>query len=238
MGAKKRLRDESAADDNVDLSSLSKRLPFKLSFWLRHGARKGLEIDEHGWVAVDALLSRNEFRGITVGMIRDVVTNCALCRFQLLEAQAGMEAKIRATQGHSSAQVSDEMHQQILDAASIGQGTVVHGTSVAVWLKIRHACLKVRRINHIHFSLGMPGQGLDISGMRGSATVAVHIDLVKAMSAGIEFVRSPNGVVLTTGDEQGIVHPRFFSHAIWLGPPVTILYAHGKDQTPDWLETS
>ena len=47
--------------------------------------------------------------------------------------------------------------------------------------------------------------------MRASAQILIHIDLPKALAAGIPFSLSDNGVVLSAGDARGFLHPAFFS---------------------------
>lgn len=49
-----------------------------------------------------------------------------------------------------------------------------------------------------------------ISSMRTSSTILVYVDLPAAMAAGLEFWRSENGVVLSEGDENGVVPLKFF----------------------------
>lgn len=46
--------------------------------------------------------------------------------------------------------------------------------------------------------------------MRKSSQVLIFVNLEKAMKAGIKFVLSANGVVLTSGDEKGYLSPSFF----------------------------
>ena len=47
--------------------------------------------------------------------------------------------------------------------------------------------------------------------MRSSSQVLIYVDVDKAISAGIKFFVSANGVVLTEGDERGYLGPQFFS---------------------------
>ena len=82
--------------------------------------------------------------------------------------------------------------------------------------------------NHIHFASGLP-TGFKtlttkdsaatveekeappvISGMRKSSTVLIYVDIRAAMEAGIKFYLSDNGVVLTEGDEKGVLGSEFF----------------------------
>ncbi len=46
--------------------------------------------------------------------------------------------------------------------------------------------------------------------MRKSAQVLIYIDVRKALDAGMSFFLSENGVVLTEGDEHGILSTEYF----------------------------
>lgn len=84
------------------------------------------------------------------------------------------------------------------------------------------------RRNHIHLASGRPGESGVISGqlevavrtctyteratgMRVSSQVLIFIDVVAAMAAGISFHTSANGVILTTGNNSGVIPPAYFS---------------------------
>lgn len=54
------------------------------------------------------------------------------------------------------------------------------------------------------------GGGNVISGMRNSADVVIEVDVVRAMTDGIPFYISANGVVLTPGNAEGAVPPEYF----------------------------
>ena len=79
--------------------------------------------------------------------------------------------------------------------------------------------------NHIHFCTGLSGSGADSanSTMRKSADVAIFVDGASAITAGIKFFQSRNGVVLTKG-EQGTFPTRLFTRVEWLGNPRALLY--------------
>ena len=49
-------------------------------------------------------------------------------------------------------------------------------------------------------------------GLRNNSQVLIHIDLDRALQAGIPFLLSANGVVLSKGDESGYLRPEFFKH--------------------------
>jgi len=63
---------------------------------------------------------------------------------------------------------------------------VVHGM-------IQSSGLSRMKRNHIHFAAGKFGDAGVISGMRQSSEVLVYVDVPKAMSNGVKFLRSPTG---------------------------------------------
>jgi 2'-phosphotransferase len=46
--------------------------------------------------------------------------------------------------------------------------------------------------------------------MRAASEILIYIDVDKAISAGVKFFLSANGVVLTEGDSRGFLDPQFF----------------------------
>lgn len=80
--------------------------------------------------------------------------------------------------------------------------------------------------NHVHFASGLPAvfevlagsndttseapKGPVISGMRNTSAVLVFIDIKKALEGGLKFWRSANGVILSEGDESGLVPLAYF----------------------------
>ena len=50
--------------------------------------------------------------------------------------------------------------------------------------------------------------------MRKSSQAFIYINVQKAIDGGIEFFFSDNGVVLTVGDENGILKPEFFERVV------------------------
>lgn len=50
-----------------------------------------------------------------------------------------------------------------------------------------------------------------LAGLRKSAQILIFIDIPKALSAGLKFFLSDNGVVLTEGDASGFLKPEFFA---------------------------
>lgn len=64
--------------------------------------------------------------------------------------------------------------------------------------------------NHIHFACGLPGTGGIISGMRASCQVYIYINLRKALQDNLKFYKSANGVILSSGDSDGFIKPKYF----------------------------
>ncbi|KAK3713016.1 tRNA 2'-phosphotransferase [Vermiconidia calcicola] len=131
--------------------------------------------------------------------------------------------KIRANQGHSL-KVESEGLLQPITVDNIPE-TAVHGTTHAAWpLIVASGGLKPMGRNHVHFASGLPVgfmsiQDLNedtaaappvISGMRKSSTILMFLDVRKAMEAGMKFGTSDNGVILTEGNDKGVVPLDFF----------------------------
>ena len=139
-----------------------------------------------------------------------------------LPSENPRDYKIRANQGHSLKVESEGLLQPV--TAEDIPSTCVHGTTHAAWpLILASGGLKPMGRNHIHFASGLPAGfksiiDLDqdsvaapvISGMRKSSTVLVFLDVRRAMDAGLKFWRSDNGVLLTDGDENGVVKLEYF----------------------------
>lgn len=47
--------------------------------------------------------------------------------------------------------------------------------------------------------------------MRAKSDILIHIDMERAMGAGIKFYRSSNNVILTSGNEEGFLLKEYFS---------------------------
>jgi 2'-phosphotransferase len=129
---------------------------------------------------------------------------------------------IRANQGHSISGVDpDRLLTRLTPEELVGTPVVVHGTNVGAWEKhIRTEGLKRMKRNHIHFATGTPpkdrsGGGHNavvvVSGMRKSCQVYVYVDTSQCARDGIEFYRSDNGVLLTSGI-NGTLATEYFSH--------------------------
>lgn len=67
---------------------------------------------------------------------------------------------------------------------------------------------------HIHLAKGTPCDRAVISGMRRNAQVHVFVALDKALAGGLKFYESENGVILTAGNENGYLEPKYFSKVV------------------------
>ncbi|CAB1325036.1 unnamed protein product [Coregonus sp. 'balchen'] len=80
----------------------------------------------------------------------------------------------------------------------------IHGSYLRLWPSIRSQGLSRMNRTHIHLALGLPGED-------------------GVISEGIQFFWSENSVLLTPGDTEGKLHPRYFSRALKLRPTQSIL---------------
>eukprot|EP00667_Euglena_gracilis_P003040 EG_transcript_3053 len=179
----------------------------RLTRILRHSAKEdGIPIDDAGWVEVDVLLARQEFRGLQLPDVQRIVADCRKQRFCLKE-EAGRHF-IRANQGHSM-EVPDLDLQPVTAAAEAP--TVVHGTYHACWPTIQREGLCRMARQHIHFAVGRPGAGAVISGMRSNAQVLIFLDVEKCLQDGVLLLRSANNVILCPGvGDTGGLPPAYF----------------------------
>ncbi|ORY12526.1 KptA family-domain-containing protein [Clohesyomyces aquaticus] len=136
---------------------------------------------------------------------------------------------IRANQGHSIKVDSEGLLTPITASAGNIPETCVHGTDERAWnLILKSGGLRKMSRTHIHFAAGLPkgftsidmGDGKGgaeseappvISGMRNSSTVLIYVDVKKALEKGIQWFVSENGVILTEGDESGVLGTEFFT---------------------------
>uniref|UniRef100_V9LC56 tRNA 2'-phosphotransferase 1 n=1 Tax=Callorhinchus milii TaxID=7868 RepID=V9LC56_CALMI len=82
---------------------------------------------------------------------------------------------------------------------------------------------------HIHLAPGLPGDGNLVSGMRQDCELAIFIDLRRALSDGIPFFWSANKVILTPGNESGLLPPSLFQRVVQLKPNRRLLSLDGAE---------
>mmetsp|Transcript_1553 Transcript_1553/g.2843 ORF Transcript_1553/g.2843 Transcript_1553/m.2843 type:complete len:252 (+) Transcript_1553:202-957(+) len=218
-----------------ELKTLSKAL----SWVLRHAAPQlNLNISSDGFIPVSALLSikaRNLCSYTEDDVIQVVATNDKQ-RFRLdtkivrfVKNKKGVVGYdfvkstddggervlcIRANQGHSIKCVSNKELLTAIDPVELGFLTIIHGTNMQAWDKhIRHEGLSKMKRNHIHFAAGMPGDDGVISGMRRQCQIYIYINGEACAKDGIEFFRSDNGCILTSGI-AGVLPCKYFKSVV------------------------
>ncbi|VUC22062.1 unnamed protein product [Clonostachys rosea] len=220
-----------------------------LSRLLRHQAENaGITLDGEGYAPLDRVLAWGPLRSLQVSFedIQSAVSNNEKQRFALkpnpatnpelsTESTTPSDYLIRANQGHSIKVESSGLLVPITLAGEDGdEGNpppekVVHGTYFAFWAAIVEAGgLKVMGRNHVHCSEGTPEDGV-VSGMRRDAELMVEIDLERSIKeGGLRWWRSENGVILTEGDESGLVSSRFFKRVTSRTQDVGVLWEDGE----------
>jgi len=145
---------------------------------------------------------------------------------------------IRANQGHSIKLDSEHLLRPIVPNPAPDSNelpippVVVHGTYFAFWPQIESSGgLKRMNRNHVHFSTGLPeDNGKEvISGMRSDAEVLVYVDVERSIrEGGLKWWMSDNGVVLTEGNEEGMVEKKFFKEVVGRRQNVGVLWKDGE----------
>lgn len=199
-----------------------------LSWALRHAAPQlRLDMSEEGYVPVSQILASNHpkfaNKKFTELDVRSVVEKDSKQRFHLECRQVSMNLNssrinkrqkqesdnslktlkvlcIRANQGHSIKNISSEkLLSPILPSVLKEMDTVVHGTYLTAWERIKIDGLSRMKRNHIHLAKGLPGEDGVISGMRKNCEVYIYINTRLCAEDNIRFYESANGVILTEG---------------------------------------
>lgn len=137
---------------------------------------------------------------------------------------------IRANQGHSIPLSSAALLTKLTPETV--SPTVVHGTYHALYHPILEAGgLRAMSRNHIHFSKGLPEDTAAdvISGMRNDAELLFYIDVQKSMKDGVDWWISDNGVVLTEGDKEGKIGPKYWKKVVGRKGGVGTLWEDGVE---------
>jgi 2'-phosphotransferase len=178
---------------------------------------------------------------ITFADIKTAVTDNAKQRFSMKpnpalkstpdpNSEEPSDWVIRANQGHSIAIESAALLVPITLEAGNVPDIVLHGTYYAFYQPIiETGGLKKMTRNHIHFSTGLPEdkQGV-ISGMRSDAELLIYVDIRKSLEDGVLWWISENGVVLTEGDENGVLGTKYFQRVEGRRQDVGVLWQDGE----------
>lgn len=215
-GGRRRTRNPGDEDRDVRLSK-------SLSYALRHGAnRMGLQMGSDGFLFVEELLAHPQFRSYSLEDVERVVNTNDKQRFKLRSHPENGCLQIRASQGHSIKVVDLEL-KPVLAGSPDCPAEAIHGSYLHNWRSIKQQGLSRMNRKHIHLAPGLPGEDGVVSGMRKDCDLAVFVDVPKALADGIEFFWSENGVLLTAGNTEGMLLPKYFSRALRLKPMRSLL---------------
>lgn len=199
------------------------RLSKSLSYVLRHGANQmGFQLSTDGFLFVEEILSHPQFCSYSLDDVKSVVETNDKQRFRLQPHPENGRLQIRANQGHS-VQVKDLELRPVLAGSPDCPVEAVHGSYLRNWSSIQQHGLSCMKRTHIHLAPGLPGEDGVISGMRRDCDLAIFIDVTKALSDGLQFFWSENSVLLTSGDAEGKLPPKYFSKALKLRPTRELL---------------
>ncbi|TWW55694.1 tRNA 2'-phosphotransferase 1 [Takifugu flavidus] len=213
---RRRRGNRGGEDRDVHLSK-------SMSYVLRHGAdQMGLQISSDGFLFVDELLAHPQFRSYSLEDVERVVNTNDKQRFKLRSHPENGCLQVRASQGHSI-KVMDLELKPVLAGSPDCPAEAVHGSYLRNWSSIKQQGLSCMNRTHIHLAPGLPGEDGVISGMRKDCDLAVYVDILKALADGIEFFWSENGVLLTTGNAEGMLLPKYFCRALRLKPTRSLL---------------
>jgi 2'-phosphotransferase len=182
-----------------------------LSALLRHKAEEeNLSMDPAGFVLLEEILQHNRIKShrTTLSDIRRIVDSNDKKRFTLEENPETGKLRICANQGHSIKKVGNNNLVPLVDRSEFPQA-IIHGTYMRKLPQIMLSGLSRMKRNHIHFTYD-ESPNLVISGMRENCTALIYLDIDKCVNAGIKFFRSANNVILSAGDEQGIIPANLF----------------------------
>ncbi|XP_034951434.1 tRNA 2'-phosphotransferase 1 [Chelonus insularis] len=179
------------------------KLSKKLAYLLRHGAKNfNLSINADGYVPIAEIISI--FKEFSEENIERIVKKDSKKRYSL-KIEEGI-LKIKANQGHSI----DTVNQLNLKPIDNPNFSIIHGTYFENWQSIKKQGLSRMKRNHIHFAKDLNTK----CGLRQNAQVFIFINYKKATEDGIKFFESENGIILSSGNADGIIEPKYFSKVI------------------------
>nr|XP_034369259.1 tRNA 2'-phosphotransferase 1 isoform X4 [Arvicanthis niloticus] len=214
MNAPGRRRQEDRRTHRPREQDRGVQLSKALSYALRHGALKlGLPMRADGFVPLQALLQLPQFHSFSMEDVQLVVETNEKQRFTLQPGEPSTGPLIRANQGHSL-QVP-ELELMPLETPQALPLTLVHGTFWKHWPSILLKGLSRQGRTHIHLASGLPG----------------NPGVISALTDGIPFFCSANGVILTPGNAEGFLLPKYFKEALQLRPTRKPLSLAGDKET-------
>ena len=186
-----------------------------LAWLLRHGAvENNLNVSPDGYLAVDDIQALGQFKRYLLDDFKYITNTNDKKRFAMKEENS--KWYIRANQGHS-ASVGEKINQEELLTKIVEPiDPIIHGTTYDAYRLIKQCGLNKMSRTHIHFAItdDFVDGNKQQSGIRSNCQVMVYIDMDAAMKDGIEFFMSDNKVVLSQGNEKGIIDAKYIKKAI------------------------
>ena len=199
-----------------------------LSWVLRHSAPQlKLTMSPDGYIPLHTILStkarnfhlyteddvrkmvdsndKQRFRLAMKGIQYDDAKTNSRSRYQFVESGGEQVLCIRANQGHSIKGIKEDQLLNLISPSKLKDMTIIHGTNKDAWENIKHQGLSRMNRNHVHFAAGLPENDGVISGMRKSCQIHIYINGSKCAEDGLTFYLSDNGVILTSGDDSGML---------------------------------
>lgn len=195
-----------------------------LSWLLRHSAlSQGIHITEDGFVNVCDVLKHSAFvqNRCSLDDLKRIVLNDGKQRYSFRTDPRTNQLQIRANQGHSIKSVINP-GLQLVDFKRTP--VAIHGTYYRYWENIKiNGLSRVNRV-HIHFVDSSPISFSIISGFRSSCELLIYVNIEKAFKDGIQFYKSVNNIILSPGNQNGVVSTKYFVKVIDLKRNTELTY--------------
>ncbi|XP_060551547.1 tRNA 2'-phosphotransferase 1-like [Ruditapes philippinarum] len=173
--------------------------PKQLVRLLRHTAlSRGCQMDDQGFILLVNIIGLSEFRSLTIAQLQKIAQEDQKGRFELRYTYHGFA--VRAVQGHSFG--LNMCYPTVIPRR------MIHGTDDRGWEFINFDGVRVMTRDYIHAVDSHESYGL-----RHNATTLIYFGVEKVVEAGIAIHLSPNGYLLSRGN-NGLLCPCFFAFAI------------------------
>lgn len=179
------------------MSNSNTKLSKKISFILRHNLNS-IKHNNEGYVPINLIIKKVN---CSLEKIKEIVSSDKKNRYNLKTIDNALY--IRANQGHTSGNLNDEIMLERIEKPIFG---CYHGTYKDKIGMIQKTGLSRMSRKHIHIAESDEA----VSGKRSNCNVKIYINMEMALNDGIKFYKSLNGVILTQGNENGIIDPKYF----------------------------
>lgn len=173
----------------------------KLTKILRHQINE-FKHDKNGYVLIDDIKKSDIlFKNMSIDDVKKIVANDNKSRFDLLDKDG--KYYLRANQGHSIGNLDDDTMLTPLLKPIEG---CFHGTFSSNINSIKKEGISRMTRKHIHIAESEDAK----SGKRNSCDIKIYINMELALDEGIKFFQSKNKCILTPGNDDGILLPKYF----------------------------